>query len=395
MKKYLVSEITPDSFFTKPVYLDKSFVITTPEMPFSETYMKFLDNWNIKEVYSAGEPLDHYAPDEGQSTPAIQSSQKEAETDLGLPAALSADTILEDDTEKIQEAEIFYKSLEDYTKILLLTISVRNEMNFTAVAEYIKSVVPYVRDNYRFLMRIQKGPEPVDSKSYIISHCARTAIIAITIGNQLKFPVHRLIELGISALLHELGMLQLPAEAHMPKRLLSTPERKLLKTHPILGYNKLKLLGVPMVICSAVLEHQERENGTGYPRQLAGEKISLYAKILAVASSYEALTSKRPHRGAKSSYTAILELLKNEGKRYDDSVIQALVFSVSIYPIGLYVMLSNGEKGQVVDVDVENPKYPIVHVFSDLTPGGKMMVVQTSPDDVHIVRPLTQQEMNS
>jgi len=90
----------------------------------------------------------------------------------------------------------------------------------------------------------------------------------------------------------------------------------------------------------------------------------------------------------------MLELLKNEGKKYDETVVRALVFSLSIYPIGLYVLLSNGKKGQVVDVNPENPRFPVVQVFGELTPDGKNKIVETSQDGIHIVRPLTREETN-
>jgi HD-GYP domain-containing protein (c-di-GMP phosphodiesterase class II) len=148
------------------------------------------------------------------------------------------------------------------------------------------------------------------------------------------------------------------------------------------------------VISVAALEHHERENGSGYPRHLNGDKISLYAKIIAVACSYEALSSKRPHKEAKDGYTGMLELLKNEGKQYDDTVVRALVFSLSIYPIGLYVLLSNNKKGQVVDVNPENPQFPIVQIFGELTPDGKNKTAQTAHDGISIIRPLTREEID-
>jgi hypothetical protein len=89
----------------------------------------------------------------------------------------------------------------------------------------------------------------------------------------------------------------------------------------------------------------------------------------------------------------MVDLLKNEGKQYDDTVIRALVFSLSIYPIGLYVLLSNGRKGQVVDVDPENPRYPRVQVLGVLTPEGKAKIQETSQGGVQIVRPLTRDEL--
>jgi hypothetical protein len=91
----------------------------------------------------------------------------------------------------------------------------------------------------------------------------------------------------------------------------------------------------------------------------------------------------------------MLELLKNEGKQYDDTIVKALVFSLSIYPIGLYVLLSSGRKGQVVDVNPENPRFPIVQIFGELTPDGKNKVLETSQDGVYILRPLTRQEIGS
>jgi HD-GYP domain-containing protein (c-di-GMP phosphodiesterase class II) len=154
----------------------------------------------------------------------------------------------------------------------------------------------------------------------------------------------------------------------------------------------LKSFDFPLTVTLAALEHHERENGSGYPRKLPGERISLYAKIIAVACSYEALSAQRPHKEAKDGYTGMLELLKNEGKQYDDTVVRALVYSLSIYPIGLYVLLSNGKKGQVVDVNPENPRFPIVQIFGELNPDGKNKVVETTQGGLQIVRPLTKDE---
>ena len=89
----------------------------------------------------------------------------------------------------------------------------------------------------------------------------------------------------------------------------------------------------------------------------------------------------------------MIDLLKNEGKQYDDTVVRALVFSLSIYPIGLYVLLSNGRKGQVVDVSPENPRFPIVQVFGEKMPDGKDRIIETAQTGIHIVRPLIKSEV--
>jgi HD-GYP domain-containing protein (c-di-GMP phosphodiesterase class II) len=188
-------------------------------------------------------------------------------------------------------------------------------------------------------------------------------------------------------------MIRLPPQIYLNKRPLSPQERKAILTHPILSYNMLKSFGFPLTIGLAALEHHERENGEGYPQKLTGEKISLYAKIIAVACSYEALTSARPHKDAKNGYSGMLDLLKNVGKQYDDTVVRALIYSLSIYPIGLHVLLSNGKKGQVIEANTENPRFPVVQILGELAPDGRNKTVETVPGGLSIVRPLLQDEL--
>jgi HD-GYP domain-containing protein (c-di-GMP phosphodiesterase class II) len=364
------------------VYLDNQFVLAAPEMAFSMEMIKTLKDWEFREVYSDGEPREDYVAETFESV---------EDVNLSDPAVRVAAS----DTDKIKRAEEFYSAFQKYVEKLFTQVAIKNELDFKSVAEKVKAACDMVREDRRFLMRVQKNTEPGEDQNYLVSHTVRSTIIAIIIGSYLKLPAHRLIELGVAALLHEIGMLKLPPQVYLSRRALNPQEKKAILTHPVLSFNILKSFDFPLVISLAALEHHERENGTGYPQKLTSEKIILYAKIIAVACSYEALSTKRPHKEAKDGYMGMLELLKNEGKQYDDTVVRALVFSLSIYPIGLYVLLSSGKKGQVVDVNPENPRYPIVQVFGELTPDGKNKTLETSPDGISIVRPLTKEEIGS
>ena len=380
MNKYIIRDIPKNSFFTKPLYLDKRFVLAAPEMPFSEELANSLINWNFKTVFSEGEPAKDYVLD----------SDRDNVNEIGDINNISTQA----DIEKIKKAEDFYTYFLDYTENLFQDITVLNKLDYKHVAEKVKSLVDSLREDRRFLMRVQKNTEPPEDKNYLASHSVRTAITSIVIGTYIKLPPHRLIDLGVAALLHEVGMLKVPSQVYLSNRQLTDNERKVMMRHPLQGFNLLKSLDFPLEVSLAALEHHERENGTGYPQRLVGEKICLNAKIISVACSYEALSSKRPHKEAKDGYAVMLELLKNEGKQYDDTIVRALVYSISIYPIGLYVLLSSGKKGQVVDVNPENPRFPIVQIFGEFTPDGKNKTAQTTPDELSIVRPLTREELN-
>ena len=373
MRKYSLSEIPRGSFFSEPVYLEKQFLLAAPEMPITEELIKILMDWEFLEVYSSGIPMDDYAAHKAESGTDSTSS-------LG-------------DSDKIMRAEEFYADFLKYVEGLFTQAAIKNHLDFKPIADKIKTACDIVREDRRFLLRVQKNTLSNPFDNYLASHAVKSTIISIIIGFYLKLPNHRLIELGVAALLHEIGMIKLPSQVYLSNRPLQPQEKKAIFSHPVLSFNLLKSFDFPLTVNLAALEHHERENGSGYPRKLTGDKISLYAKIIAVACSYEALSAQRPHKEAKDGYSGMLELLKNEGKQYDDTIVRALVFSLSIYPIGLYVLLSSGRKGLVVDVNPENPRYPIVQIFGELTPDGKNKVIETTPDGITIVRPLTKEEI--
>ncbi|MDR0997505.1 MAG: HD-GYP domain-containing protein [Treponema sp.] len=368
MKSYPVNSIPPGSYFSRPVYLDEEFVLAAPEMSFSPELIKTVEKWGFKTVSSEGEPGKYYTV------------ESYGEAAFG-------------ENEYIRQAEKFYRDLRDSVEKFFRQAAEPDGISFNAAVEKIKASLDIIRDDRRYLLRIQKNTGPGEDGNYLVTHTVWSTIIAIIIGMYLKLPNHRLIELGVSALFHEIGMIKLPPEIYLSKRPLSPPERKAILTHTLLGYNMLKSFKFPISVCIGALEHHERENGLGYPRRLTPDKISLYAKIIAVACSYEALSSHRPHREAKDGYTGMLELLKNEGNQYDETVIRALVYSLSIYPIGLYVLLSNGKRGQVVDVNPEKPRFPVVQILEEFTPEGLNRTLETSEEGVRVERPLTREEM--
>ncbi len=376
MNTFSIRDLKPNSYFTKPLLLDSRFVLLSPEMPFTQEMLKGLMEWDFRQVISEGEPVDHYG--EGE-----QGGQ------ISIPEAAIPLMGLED--ERFKEAYVFYHQFLEWTEALFTKFVTKNEINEKEVSEHIKALCDVIKEDRRFLLRI-KNPNN-DDRNYLAAHTVRSTIFSVILGTYLKLPNHRLIELGTAALLHEIGMVRLPPQLYMTNNPLSPQERKAILTHPILGYNILRGFSFPLGVCLGALEHHEKINGQGYPRRLTGEKISLNAKIIAVACSYDAITAERPFKTARDGYTGMIDLLKNVGQSYDDVIVRALVYSLSIYPIGLYVLLTNDRKGMVVDVNPENPRHPVVQVFGDKTPDGKDRLIQTSAEGVQIVRPLTQAEV--
>jgi len=378
MKSFQVKEIPLSSHFNKTVYLDQKFVIAAPAMPFNKTLVGFLTEWDFAEIFSEGKHAKNL------SSP-LDDEQKAARPE---PTAFGSMT----DADRLLAAQKFFVSFEKYVRALFDRFVARNHLDFSFLVGNFKVLLDTIRKDYRFILQAQPQTVTKD-EDYLVFHTMSTIIISTIVGDAMKFSEQWLMELGIAALLHELGMLRLPPESYLGKRALSQEERKLIYIHPIIGYNFLKSFDFPPSVSRAVLEHHERENGTGYPKQKTAENIHLYSKIIAVACSYSAISAKRPYREAVDSHTGMMELLKNEGKQYNDKVIRALVSALSVFPIGLYVMLSDGNRAQVVDINPKKPYYPIVQILGEYNPDGTATTVKTSEEGISIVRALSPKEI--
>jgi len=378
MNSVLLKDLKPRLYFSQPLLLDEGYVLLVPGLPVDEGLIKRLSQWEFREMRSAGVPLDMAAVE----TAAEGELEEEAVQTLMPDGA--------DDKEKVEELLAFYNNFTSYMDSLYTRFVTKAELDYKQVSERMRGLCQVIIENKRFLLRAQSmAPQ---QKNYLVSHAVRSSVFAIVLGMTIKLPLFKLIELGTAAALHEIGMVRLPPQLYMESRILSPTERKAITAHPILGYNMLKEKQVPLAVCLAALEHHERMNGTGYPRALTGEKISLYSKIIMVACSYDAVTADRPYKQAKDGYTAMVDILKNEGKQYDDTVIRALVYGLSIYPIGTLVMLTNGKGAVVVDQNPENPRFPIVQIMGERSPEGKEIVIRTTETSVRVLRPLGKDE---
>jgi HD-GYP domain-containing protein (c-di-GMP phosphodiesterase class II) len=374
-----LKDLKADTYYNAPVYIDDSYIILTPETPMTLALIHRLAEWEIREVYTSGSLIDIDAPPAEPET-------AEAGEDEGKPTTTKA----AGDRENLSKVSVFYDQFLKYVETVFSRYVTKNEILIKELSDRVKTLCDVILENKRYILRIVARATP--SANYLVNHSVRSTVLAIVLGGQLKLPPHRLIELGVAALVHEIGMVRLPPQLYMAGRQLTDTERKSITAHPILGYNILKDKQFPLSICLAALEHHERMNGTGYPRALGGDKISLYARVIAVACSYDAVTSSRPYREAREGYAGMVDILKNDGKQYDDLVIKALVYSLSLYPIGSYVLLTNAKIGQVIDVNTDNPRYPVVLILGSRTPDGKETIIQTSESGVRILRPITRDE---
>ncbi|MBQ0052264.1 MAG: HD-GYP domain-containing protein [Treponema sp.] len=409
-----VAELKVGNRLAGQVTLDKQFVLLDSTIPFTEELQKALVEWNFKEVYCEEKFVPEEAPKpkaplSAAPTSAISTSFESVDFDLdalvqstngGISSQLISavekakkEIPTESEEQKFESVEKVYGEFLNFITKVFTRFVTHKELDLSQIAEGVKSISEFIRSNKKYLLRIQPKPEQKQDKNFLVSHCARSTVFSVVIADQLKWPPQRIADLGTAAILHEIGQIKLPPQLYVTNKPLSVQGRAVLSTHSILGFNILKEHNFPAAIQLGVLEHHERENGKGYPRKIDGSKISTFGKILAVACVYEAISSPRQYKEAKSTHEAIVEMLRNNERQYDDTIIKALVRAVSLFPIGAYVYLSNGKIAQVADSNPNDPRTPLVQVLGEKNELGNPKIVMTDNDKMRIARVVNRDEL--
>lgn len=206
-----------------------------------------------------------------------------------------------------------------------------------------------------------------------LSHSLNVAIYSLLLGTQLGLSRERLLLLSESALLHDIGKTGLDQEILFKPGKLNEIEFNYVKSHTVLGYDILKENPAMSAITKNVaLYHHERLDGSGYPDGIADDDIHKFARIVAIADIYDALTMDRCYRKAVSASEAASILRKDAGSKLDARLVEIFLSQLAVYPNGTLVSLSDGRFGIVC---FQNPTLPFLPVVRILLEAGDENVV--------------------
>lgn len=336
-----VEYLVPGMELARDIYADNGSILASESTVINKSFIKKLKNWNIEKVAILAEIIENPIID-----PKIQQF---------LNSYNQSVTVVQQAFDNIRQSQ----------EIPIET--------FTQTAD---EIVGNVSDSSSMIGHIYNLPNCDD---YTFRHSVNVSAIAALIATWLKFPQESVSAIALAGLLHDVGKSQLPPEILNKTYMLPPKDYERYQTHTAIGYELVsKVPNIAQSVLSGILDHHEREDGSGYPKQLGSEDIHPYAKIIAVADMFdESLTINCDTPGALSPY-ASLDKMRNEIYCIDAKTCITFTENMMNFLSGNRVILTNGQQGRVVFVNKDKPSYSIVQQ-DDGT-----VINLSEADDLHI-----------
>ncbi len=246
----------------------------------------------------------------------------------------------------------------------------------------ILSIIEALIENKRRLVDLI-DLKPFDN--YDFYHAANVVVLSLLMGVEMGLSGNQLQDLGMAALLYDLGNIFLPREILYHPGELSPQQFEMVKKHTEMGFEFLKEnFAISIDACVGALHHHEHYDGTGYPYGLKKKRISIYGKIIAIADVYDALVSRRPFRDPLYPPEAMQYIQSQSGTKFDPEIVEVLRRLISLYPAGTCVKLSSGVQCMVVQNYVGAPERPRLRLLGSRSLTPLYIDLQNDPAFAHL-----------
>ncbi|WP_018247831.1 HD-GYP domain-containing protein [Orenia marismortui] len=248
-------------------------------------------------------------------------------------------------------------------KKTLKNISNNKKINIKEVKLVVKDIIDDILNNQNILVNLSYIN---DYDSYTFSHSVNVAVLSLILGKNLGYNSKKLLQLGVGALLHDIGKVSIPEEILKKKGKLTDKEFKIIQKHPALGYKNLKIYNqISPLSRTIILHHHEKVNGSGYPKGLKQNQLHEFIRIVTIADVFDALTSDRCYRNKWPIAKAVELLISNSNTEFDADLVNKFIQNIAIYPNGTLVKLSNGQTAIVKEQNNDFPTRPVIKIVKD------------------------------
>lgn len=299
-----------------------------------------------------------------------------------------------DNSKQSHEDNLYRKNYEDSQTILsevLNDVRLGRCVDNPRVRGVVQELtVNIVKDSQTMIGLIQSK----DKNDTLARKSVNVCILALAFGKHIGIPKDKMYELGLGALLHDIGMVQIPSRILLKRQPLTPAERTVMEKHTEYGLAILaKTREIPVNVLKIVHSHHERMDGNGYPQKLQDKEIGLLVRMVTIASVYEALTRERFYTETLTPVAALKYLYTSGKAIFDAPLVEKFIQALGIYPSGCVVVLNSGEVGVVVNVNPRDRLRPTLRIVTNaqkqlLSQESVLELADRTTKDIEIIKTL-------
>lgn len=206
-------------------------------------------------------------------------------------------------------------------------------------------------------------------------HSLNVAVLSMILGKELKLATDDIRTLGVGAMFHDIGMVEIPEKITLKTDPLTRAEVDFMRQHVQYGVDIGKRVGLTPGALAIIAQHHEYIDGTGYPKGVKGEKIYPLTKIITLVNDYDELCNHINPAESMTPHEALSLMFSQHRNRYDPAALKMLVRCLGVYPPGTIVKLSNEIIGMVVSVNSSKPLKPSVLIYDPEIPKNEAIIL--------------------
>lgn len=215
------------------------------------------------------------------------------------------------------------------------------------------------------------------SETGLPGHAMNVMVLSLLIGKSIGLAEEEMKHLGLGAMLHDVGLVEIPARVvRNPSRTAS--EEQFYRTHIGRGLHAVShMKNLPVTVKNIIACHHESWDGKGYPNGLSGTKIPKLARIVAIANRYDNLCNPLNAKNAYMPAEAVAHMFKNEGSTHDPEILGAFIKALGVYPPGTFVTLTDGSYGLVIESSSRDLLRPLLMLYDASVPRNEALLLDT------------------
>jgi putative nucleotidyltransferase with HDIG domain len=265
--------------------------------------------------------------------------------------------------EEFPEAKRIFEKVQAQIKNSFKDVRIGRALKATEIRNSVEVITQSIIRNPN-AMQLIISMKAIDD--HMVAHSLNVCILSLIFARSLGFENAMMHDLGMGALLHDIGEIRLPKALLDKPSELSAEEHATVQMHTEYGASILdENDGIPKEAIDIALHHHERIDRSGYPGKLGGQEISTNAKIVGIVDVYDSLTNITPYRSNISSTDALKSMYDWRGTLFDSTLVEKFIQCLGIYPVGSTLELNSGEIGIVISATPEHRLYPKMLLVKD------------------------------